>query len=78
MEDINEILLHTVPNARDKQSYLQGWDFELKTYRRTCAMFERMEVSEQVCEWVTPSKKPTRAETNCDSNIRKRKEGEAT
>ena len=39
MEDLNEILLHAVPNGWAMQSYLQGWGFELKTYRETCAMF---------------------------------------
>ena len=51
MEELNEILLHTVLNGWSKQSYLQGWGFELKTYRETCAMFERMEVAEQVYKW---------------------------
>ena len=48
MENLNEILLHAVPNGWTKQSYLQGWVFDLKNYRETCAMFERIEVSEQV------------------------------
>ena len=48
MEDLNKIILHAVPNAWAKQSYLQGWDFELKNYRETCVMFERTEVAEQV------------------------------
>ena len=30
-EELNEIILHTVLNARGKQSYLHGWDFEVKT-----------------------------------------------
>ena len=46
MEELNEILIHAVPNGWAKQSYLQGWDFELKTYRETCTMFKRMEVAE--------------------------------
>ena len=58
IKELNEILLHTVTNAWEKQSCLQGWDFELKTYRETCAMFERMEVSEQVYEEGTPYKTP--------------------
>ena len=32
-EEINEILLHAVPNGWSKQDYLQGWDFEMKTFR---------------------------------------------
>ena len=48
MEELNEILLHEVPNGWSKQSYLQGWDFELNTYRETCSIFDHMEVDEQV------------------------------
>ena len=33
MEDLNENILHTVPNGWAKQSCLQVWYFELKTYR---------------------------------------------
>ena len=47
-KELNEIPIHAVPNGWAKQSYLQGWDFEVKTYRKTCDMFERMEISEQV------------------------------
>ena len=47
-EELNEILLHAVPIELANKSYLQGWYFELKTYRETCAMFERTEVAEQV------------------------------
>ena len=48
MDDLNEIILHIFPNGWAKQSYIKVWDFELKTYRETRAMFERMEVTEQV------------------------------
>ena len=47
-EELNEILLHAVPNAWAKQSYLRGWYFEMKTYKETCTLFEIMEISEQV------------------------------
>ena len=40
-------------------------------------MFERMEVAEQVYEGGTPSKIPTRAETNREGHVRKQKLGEA-
>ena len=46
IEDINEILLHAVPNAWANKSYIQRWEFEMKTSRETCAMLERMEISE--------------------------------
>ena len=41
-EYLNIILLNAVPNAWVRQSYIQGWDFEMKTFKETCAMFERM------------------------------------
>ena len=47
-EDLNYILLHAVPSRWDKQAYIQGWYFEMKTFRETCAMFEGMEIAEQV------------------------------
>ena len=75
MEDLNDILLHAVPTGWAKQSYLQGWYFELNTYRETCAMLERMEVAEQVYKMVTPSKTPTRSESNRGVHVRKRKGG---
>ena len=40
-EELNEILLHVVPNAQEKQSYLQGLDFEIKTYKETCRFLSR-------------------------------------
>ena len=30
-KELNEILIHAVPNGWEKQSYLQGQDFEMKT-----------------------------------------------
>ena len=39
-EELSEILLHTIPNAWTKQSYLRGWYFEMKTYKETCDMFK--------------------------------------
>ena len=70
-EERNEILLHAVTNAWAKQSYLQGWDFELKTYKETFAMFERMEVAEQFYEGGTTSKTVSRAESSRDGHFRK-------
>ena len=75
---INKILLCVVPNVWAKQSYLQGWYFEVKIYKETCAVFERMEIAEQVYKGVTPSKTPTRAEANRGGHTRKLKGGEAT
>ena len=56
-KELNDILLHAVPNGWAKQSYFQGWYFEMKTYKETCAMFEQMENDEQVYEGKSPSKK---------------------
>ena len=78
MEELSKILQHAVPSVWAKQSQLQVWDFQLKTDRETCAMFEHMEVSEQIYETGTPSKTPTMLKANCDGNVRGKKEGEAT
>ena len=56
-EEINEILLHAVPNGWYKQAYLQPQDFKMRTFRETYAMFEKMEISEQVYKRQTPYKK---------------------
>ena len=47
-EELNEILLHTVPTRWEKKAYLQGWDFEGKSYKETCGMIERTEMEEKV------------------------------
>ena len=47
-EEHNDILLHAVPNGWEKQVYLQGWDFEMKSYKDMCRIFERMEVVEKI------------------------------
>ena len=39
-EELNEILLQSIPNGWAKQSYLQGWNFEGRTYKETCKIFE--------------------------------------
>ena len=70
-EELKKILLHAVPNGWSKQSYLQGCYFELNTYRKTCAMLKRMEVSEQVYEGGTPYKIPTRTESNRGVHVKK-------
>ena len=77
MEYLNKILLYVVPNGWANKSYLQGWYFELKTYRETCAMFDCMEVAKQFYKGVTPSKVPTWADTNRDGQVRKRNGGES-
>ena len=76
-EELNEIILHAVPNAWVKQSYLQGWYFEMKTYKETCAMLDWMEIDEQVCKVVTPYKTPTRADAKRGGDVSKYKGGES-
>ena len=71
MEELNKILLYAVTNGWVNKSYLQGWHFELKTYREAFAMFEPMEVAEQVYKGGTPSKISTRSEANRDGHVRK-------
>ena len=47
-KDLNEILLHAIPNDWSEQSYRQRWDLEMKTCKETCAMLEILELSEHV------------------------------
>ena len=48
--ELNDILIHAVPNGWAIQSYPQGL-----TYRETCAMFEQMDIDEQVYNVKSPS-----------------------
>ena len=73
MEELNKILLHAVTIVWVNKSYLQGWHFELKTCREAFAIFDPMEVTEQVYKGGTPSKISTRSEANRDSHVRKQK-----
>ena len=73
MEELNNILLNAVTIAWANKSYLQGWHFELKTCREAFAMFDPMEVTEQVYKGGKPSKISTRSEANRDSHVRKQK-----
>ena len=41
-KELNEILLHAVPKDFAKQAYLQGGEFEGKSYKDKCDMFECM------------------------------------
>ena len=49
-EELNKILLHAVINSWARQSYIQGWDFEGRSYKETCDMFERMEIAGSIYE----------------------------
>ena len=46
-EELNETLLHVVPNVWANKSYIQGRDFEINNHRETCAMFEQIIISQQ-------------------------------
>ena len=72
-EELNEILINAVPNVWENQSYLQGLYFKCKTYKDTCKIFERMEITEQVYEGGTPSKNAARVDVNRASCGRKLK-----
>ena len=55
-EDLNEILLHSVPIRWANQAYAPCWYFETKSYRATCKIFNRMEVAEKIYKVVNTSK----------------------
>ena len=74
-QELNKILLHAVPKSWAKQAYLQGWDFEMKSYKATCKLFEIIEVAEQIYEGVNTSKNPPSEDANRASHGRKRKGG---
>ena len=57
LEELNEILLQSVPSSWARQAYIWGWDFKGRTYKDTCDMFERMEIAEAIYEGGAPSKK---------------------
>ena len=71
-EELNKILLHAVTNGWGKQSYLQGWDFEGKSYNYTCKMSECIEVAEQVYKGGT-TYKTTNIRSDANHNIHDRK-----
>ena len=76
-KELNKNPLNAVLNGWAIFAYLQGWDFEMKSYKATCNMFELIEVREKVYKGGTPSKIPIRVDVNRASNGRKLKRGEA-
>ena len=74
-EELNEILLHAVPNYWERKAYLKGWDFEGITYKSTCDMCECMEIAEAIYEGRAPSKNTQRAKADRASSGRKKKGG---
>ena len=73
-EELNYILLHAVPDGWVKQSYLQEWNFEEKIYKETFKMFELMENFKQVYKAGTLYNTTTRADANCSSHSREKRE----
>ena len=70
-EELNDTLLHAVPDGWAKQSYPKWWDFKGNTYKETCEMFVRMEIAKIIYEGGTPSKTTIRVYSNRASNCRK-------
>ena len=50
--ELNEILLDSMPTIWSKQSYVQGFDCELKTFKKAVNMFEGMEIAESIYEGI--------------------------
>ena len=67
-----------MPNSWSKQVYVQGFDCENISFKRSVNLFERMEIAEIIYEGAaTPSyKKTTRKESN-RTGISRNKRGEA-
>ena len=74
-EELDDILLYAVPNAWAKHAYLQGWDFEVRTYKYTYGMFERIEIVEQVYKGGNTSKNANQAESERVGHGRKHNGG---
>ena len=53
--ELNEILLNSIPNSWSKQAYVQGFNCETISFKRSVNMFERMEISESIYEGVLKS-----------------------
>ena len=72
-EELNNIILHAVPNSWAKKAYIQGWYFERRSYKETCDMFKRMEIVEAINKGVAPSKSNQWVEADRASFCRKQK-----
>ena len=54
--ELNENLLNNIPNIWSKQGYVQGFDYDMISLKKTVNMFERMEIAESIYGGVvTPS-----------------------
>ena len=59
----------------EKQAYIQGWDFEVRSYKDTYEMFVRMVIAEAIYEGAEPSRNNQRAEDERVSSGSKKKGG---
>ena len=61
---LSEILLNSMPNIWSKQAYVQGFDCEYISFKKTVNMFELMDIVESIYEGVVEysNKKLTREE----------------
>ena len=50
--ELNEIILNSMPNSRSKQAYVQGFDCESISLKKSVNMFERMKILESIYEGV--------------------------
>ena len=48
----NEIMLHSMKHSWSRQSFMQVFDFESVTFKKTINMFKHMEISENIYEGV--------------------------
>ena len=73
--ELNKTLLNIMPIIWSRQDYVQGFDYESITFKKTVNMFEHMEISESIYEGIVePSyKKPTRADANRSGHIRQKR-----
>ena len=53
--ELNEILLNSIPNSWSKQAYVQGFNCETISFKKSVNLFERMEISESIYEGVLKS-----------------------
>ena len=75
MTELNRKFLSTMPNSWSKQAYVQGFDYESITFKKSVNMFEQMEIAESIYEGVSePSyKKTTRTDTTRASHSRQKR-----
>ena len=52
MTELNRILLNSMPNSWIKQAYVQGFDFDYITFKKSFDTFGRMEISESIYQGV--------------------------